>query len=108
MIQVTQLSDSSSSDDGKFGDNIAVASRQATVIHGKKAIKRTSKKGIHTHKTYLEATSPCSSNDSDLSWEDYNAKSEKASKLTRSRSWDGDIDARLNGESSEGTRRIFC
>ena len=97
------------SDDGKFGDNIAVASRQATVIHGKKA-KRISKKGIHTHKTYLEAASPTSSNDSDLSWEDYNARSDKASKLTRSRSWDGPvyIDARLNGESSEGTRRIFC
>ena len=82
-------SSDSSSDDGKFGDHIAVACKQATVIHSKKAIKRASKKGIPTHKTYLEAASPSSSEDSHLSWEDYNAKTAQAGKLTRSRSWDG-------------------
>jgi hypothetical protein len=95
-------SSESSSDDGKFGDHIAVACKQATVIHSKKAIKRASKKGIPTHKTYLEAASPSSSEDSHLSWEDYNAKTAQAGKLTRSRSWDGTMDARLNGESSDG------
>jgi len=82
-------SSESSSDNGKFGDHIAVACKQATVIHSKKAIKRASKKGIPTHKTYLEAASPSSSEDSHLSWEDYNAKTAQAGKLTRSRSWDG-------------------
>ena len=85
-------SSDSSSDDGKFGDHIAVASKQATVIYGKKATKKTNKKdkkGIPTHKTYLEAASPSSSEDSHLSWEGYNAKSSQAGKLTRSRSWDG-------------------
>lgn len=88
-------SSDSSSDDGKFGDHIAVASKQATVIHGKKATKKTNKKGIKdkkgipTHKTCLEAASPSSSEDSHLSWEDYDAKTSQAGKLTRSRSWDG-------------------
>jgi hypothetical protein len=73
-------SSSSSSDDGRFGDHIAVACRQAKVIHGKKAIK----------KTYAEASGG-SSPDSLLSWEEYNNKSEKNGKLTRSRSWDGPL-----------------
>jgi len=73
-------SSSSSSDDGRFGDHIAVACRQAKVIHGKKAIK----------KTYAEASGG-SSPDSLLIWEEYNNKSEKNCKLTRSRSWDGPL-----------------
>ena len=50
------------------------------MVYGKKA-----------KKTYLEATSPSSvsSSDSHLSWEEYNLKSAKGVKLTRSRSWDG-------------------
>ena len=73
-------SSSSSSDDGRFGDHIAVPCRQARAIHGKKAIK----------KTYAEASGG-SSPDSLLSWEEYNNKSEKNGKLTRSRSWDGPL-----------------
>ena len=64
----------------------------------KKASKRA---GIHTHKTYLEATSPSSSEDSHLSWDEYNTKADAALNDV--------MDARLKGESSEGTpRRIFC
>jgi hypothetical protein len=88
--------------------NGRVAKVKAATVKVKKG--KGTKKGLPTHKTYLEDTSPVSSSESHLSWEDYNAKSEKAGKLTRSRSWDGTIDhidARLNGESS-GTPRIFC
>jgi hypothetical protein len=68
---------SSSSDDGHFG---IVGGKKAKVVYGKKA-----------KKTYLEATSPTSvsSSDSHLSREEYNLKSAKGVKLTRSRSWDG-------------------
>jgi hypothetical protein len=105
--------DSSSSEDSDGTSrhkvvNGRVAKVKAATVKVKKG--KGTKKGLPTHKTYLEATSPVSSSESHLSWEDYNAKSEKAGKLTRSRSWDGTIDhidARLNGESS-GTPRIYC
>ena len=86
-------SDSSSSSSSSSGDSNTIR-----VVPGSKAkviSKKASKKGIHTHKTYLEATSPSTSDDSHLSWEDYNQKASQAGKLTRSRSWDGIIDCRI-------------
>ena len=78
-------STSSSSSDG--GIDRVVAGRRARVISNKAGKKK---------KTYKEATSPSSSEDSHLSWDEYNAKA--SAKLSV-------IDARLNGELSGTTRR---
>jgi len=69
------------------GDGDSSSSGSARVVDARKA-------KVRRGKSYLEATSPTSvssSDDSHLSWEEYNLKTAKANKLTRSRSWDEEM-----------------
>ena len=79
-------STSSSSSDG--GIDRVVTGKKARVISNKTGKKKMS---------YREATSPSSSEDSHLSWDEYNTKADAR--------LNGVIDARLNGELSGTTRR---
>jgi hypothetical protein len=74
----TSTPSSTSGDDGGSS-----SSGSARVVDARKA-------KVRRGKSYLEATSPTSmssSDDSHLSWDEYNLKTAKANKLTRSRSW---------------------
>jgi hypothetical protein len=72
----TPSSTSGDDEDPSSSDAKVVDARKAKVRHGK---------------SYLEAASPSNSDDSHLSWDEYNMKTAKAGKLTRSRSWDEGI-----------------
>jgi hypothetical protein len=72
----TPSSTSGDDEDSSSSAPRVVDARKAKVRHGK---------------SYLEAASPSNSDDSHLSWDEYNMKTAKAGKLTRSRSWDEGI-----------------
>jgi hypothetical protein len=75
-----------SSTSGDDEDSSSSSSGNVKVVEARKA-------KVRNGKSYLEAASPKSesSDDSHLSWDDYNLKTSKTRELARSRSWDEDL-----------------
>jgi hypothetical protein len=87
---------SSSSSSSSSGDDNTIR-----VVPGRKASRVISNKTGKKKMTYREATSPSSSEDSHLSWDEYNTKADAR--------LNGVIDARLNGElSGTAKRKLGC
>ena len=91
----------SSSSDSSEGENSETSTPSSTSgddedssSSGSARVVDARKAKVRRGKSYLEATSPTSvssSDDSHLSWDEYNLKTAKANKLTRSRSWDEEM-----------------